>query len=169
VDGYLTTGFSIGDRISIDAMFQGRFGQTKYSLQGWWRWAARKQAELNALPLEWTDAKSTSGCGACEVAEAQYGSSGEYDLWVNEASFIRFKELSVSYLVPESLAQKVGASRGTVSIASRNLAMLWTNWPEWPFHDPEISDATSTFTQEPQEDSGIPPLTSITLTVRLTR
>ena len=169
VDGYLTTGLTIGDRLSIDAMFQGRFGQTKYSLQGWWRWAARKQAKLNALPLTWDDASSTSGCGTCEVAEAQYGSSGEFDLWVNEASFIRFKELSVSYLVPESLAEKLGASRGTVSIASRNLAMLWTNWPEWPFHDPEISDATSTFTQEPQEDSGIPPLTSITLTVRLTR
>lgn len=161
VDGYLTTGITIGNRLTLDAMFQGRFGQTKYSLQGWWRWAARKQAKLNALPLEHDDIN--------EVAEAQYGSSGEFDLWVNEASFIRFKELSLSYLLPESLAARVGASRGTVSLASRNLAMLWTNWPEWPFHDPEISDATSTFTQEPQEDSGIPPLTSITLTIRLTR
>jgi TonB-linked SusC/RagA family outer membrane protein len=160
VDGYLTTGISIGD-LTIDAMFQGRFGQTKYSLQGWWRWASRKQAKLNVLPLEHDDIN--------EVAEAQYGSSGEFDLWVNEASFIRFKELSLSYAIPESLAAKVGSTRGTVSLASRNLAMLWTNWPEWPHHDPEIVDATSTFTQEPQEDSGIPPLTSITLTIRLTR
>ena len=72
-------------------------------------------------------------------------------------------------MIPESLAARLGSSRGTVSLGSRNLAMLWTNWPEWPFHDPEISDATATFTQEPQEDSGIPPLTSITLTIRLTR
>ena len=114
---------------------------------------------MNLLPLEHDDIN--------EVAEAQYGSSGEFDLWVNEASFVRWKELSVSYRMPESWAQKIGASRGTVSVASRNLAMLWTNWPEWPHHDPEITDATSTYTSEPQEDAGVPPLMSLTLTVRL--
>ena len=160
-DGYLTTSITIGDRLTIDALVQGRFGQTKYDLQGWWRYSSRQQARLNLYPLEHDD--------ITEVAEAQYGSSGEFDLWVNSASFIRWKELSLSYLIPDSWAQKIGTSRGTVSLSSRNLAMLWTNWPEWPHHDPEITDATATFTQEPQEDAGIPPLMSLTLTVRLTR
>jgi hypothetical protein len=159
LEASFTTAITIGDRLTIQSLVQARMGQTKYDLQGWWRYSGRQQAKLNLLPLEHDDIN--------EVAEAQYGSSGEFDLWVNEASFVRWKELSVSYRMPESWAQKIGASRGTVSVASRNLAMLWTNWPEWPHHDPEITDATSTYTSEPQEDAGVPPLMSLTLTVRL--
>jgi TonB-linked SusC/RagA family outer membrane protein len=158
-EGSFTTAITIGDRLTIEGLVQARVGQTKYDLQGWWRYSGRQQAKLNLLPLEHDDIN--------EVAEAQYGSSGEFDLWVNEASFVRWKELSVSYLMPDSWAQKVGASRGSLSLASRNLMMIWTNWPEWPHHDPEITDATATFTQEPQEDAGVPPLMSLTLTVRL--
>ncbi len=157
----LGTSFTIGERLTIDALAQGKFGQTKYDLQGWWRYAALQTALLNADPRNHDD--------ITEVAEAQEGAFGEFALWVNEASFLRFRELSATYQLPESVVERVGTTRGSISLSARNLGMLWTNWPEWPHHDPEVIDPSNTFTgnREPQEDSAVPPLTSLTVTVRL--
>jgi TonB-linked SusC/RagA family outer membrane protein len=150
----------LGDRLTIDALVQGKIGQSKYDLQGWWRYAAFQQTEINLFPRDHP---------ITDVAEAQYGASGEFALWVNEASFLRFRELSMTYQLPDVMAQKLGSTRGSLSLSARNLGMLWTNWQEWPHHDPEVVDPSNTFSgnREPQEDSGIPPLTSFTLTVRL--
>lgn len=152
--------FTIGERLTVDALVQGKIGQTKYDLQGWWRYGAIQQSELTYRPLDYDIRK---------VAEAQFGSTGEYDLWVNEASFVRFRELSLTYQMPDEWLGPVRSTRGSLSLSARNLAMLWTNWPEWPHHDPEVVDPSNTFSgnREPQEDSAVPPLTSITLTVRL--
>ncbi|MBT8485309.1 MAG: SusC/RagA family TonB-linked outer membrane protein [Phycisphaerae bacterium] len=153
--------FTIGDRLTIDALAQGKFGQTKYDLQGWWRYAALQTALLNADPRNHDD--------ITEVAEAQEGAFGEFALWVNEASFFRFREVSATYQLPGSIVEKIGSTRGSVSLSARNLGMIWTNWPEWPHHDPEVIDPSNTFSgnREPQEDSAVPPLTSLTLTIRL--
>ena len=152
--------FTIGERLTVDALVQGKIGQTKYDLQGWWRYGAIQQSELTYNPLDYDIRK---------VAEAQFGSTGEYDLWVNEASFVRFRELSLTYQMPDEWLGPVRSTRGSLSLSARNLAMLWTNWPEWPHHDPEVVDPSNTFSgnREPQEDSAVPPLTSITITVRL--
>ena len=154
--------FQIGDRLTLDALVQGKIGQTKYDLQGWWRYAAFQQTRVNLFPREHD---------ITDVAEAQFGASGEFALWVNEASFVRFRELALTYQMPDSWASRLGSNRGSVSVAMRNLGMLWTNWQEWPHHDPEVVDPSNTFTgnREPQEDSGIPPLMSLSLTVRLGR
>jgi hypothetical protein len=71
--------------------------------------------------------------------------------------------------MPESWLGFVSASRGQFSVAARNLGMVWTNWYAYPYHDPEVIDPSNTFSgnREPQEDSGIPPLTSITFSLRL--
>ncbi len=152
--------FTIGERLTVDALVQGKIGQTKYDLQGWWRYGAIQQSELTYNPLDYDIRK---------VAEAQFGSTGEYDLWVNEASFVRFRELSLTYQMPEEWLGPIRSTRGSLSLSARNLAMLWTNWPEWPHHDPEVVDPSNTFSgnREPQEDSAVPPLTSINITVRL--
>ena len=161
VEGSFSTGVTIADRLTIDAMFQGKIGQTKYDLQAWWRYAAYQQTELNYFP-ERFDVR--------DVAEAQYGNSGEFALWVNEASFVRFRELSATYRMPNAWVGRVGASQGTISLAARNLGLLWTNWPEAQNHDPEIVDPSNTFSgnREPQEDAVLPPLMSLVFTLRLT-
>jgi TonB-dependent SusC/RagA subfamily outer membrane receptor len=156
----LASSFRLGERLTIDALVQGKFGQTKYDLQAWWRYAAYQNTRLNVFPQEYD---------INDVAEAQFGASGEFALWVNEASFMRFRELAVTYRLPDAWVQRLGTSRGSFSLATRNLGMLWTNWQEWPHHDPEILDPSNTFSgnREPQEDDGIPPLMSVTLTLRL--
>jgi hypothetical protein len=51
---------------------------------------------------------------------------GTYD-----AGFLRLRELSASYTMPNTLARRVGASGATVSLAGRNLMMLWTAQDGW--------------------------------------
>jgi len=48
-----------------------------------------------------------------------------------QAGFLRLRELSASYTLKSSLTQKIGASGGSVTIAGRNLSMLWTAEQGW--------------------------------------
>ncbi len=43
--------------------------------------------------------------------------------------FIRFRELSVAYTLPTSLAGKMKARNATVSLVGRNIGLLWTRFP----------------------------------------
>jgi TonB-dependent starch-binding outer membrane protein SusC len=52
--------------------------------------------------------------------------SAQYD-----ASFLRLREVSASYDLPETLAERVGARRGSISFGVRNVAMLWTGEHGW--------------------------------------
>ena len=46
---------------------------------------------------------------------------------VNDASYTKLREISLSYTLPQSLATRIGAARAQVSIAGRNLH-TWTNY-----------------------------------------
>ena len=59
------------------------------------------------------------------VAEIQ---AGIPDFYINDASFLKLREVSVSYTLPEVWAQAIGASRALVSLAGRNL-YTWTRYP----------------------------------------
>jgi TonB-linked SusC/RagA family outer membrane protein len=99
---------------------------------------------------------------------------GTYD-----AGFLRLRELSASYALPNTLARRVGAAGGTVSLAGRNLMMLWTAQDGWGTSrdgmitvplgnqhvwDPEIR-AVGQFSNGFQ--TILPPTASVTATVRL--
>jgi TonB-linked SusC/RagA family outer membrane protein len=55
------------------------------------------------------------------------------DTWINDSSFWRLRELSLSYTVPGTLAQRFRASRATITMAGRNLH----TWTDWTGLDPE--------------------------------
>jgi TonB-linked SusC/RagA family outer membrane protein len=48
-----------------------------------------------------------------------------------KAGFLRLRELSASYTVKSSLLSRVGASAGSVTLAARNVSMLWTAMQGW--------------------------------------
>jgi len=63
--------------------------------------------------------------------------SGSTLPFVTKADFVKLREVSLSYTLPQSVAQRVGTEELTVTLAGRNLAM-WTNYlgmdPEVNFH-----------------------------------
>lgn len=98
---------------------------------------------------------------------------------VYEAGFLRLREVSLSYDLPASLAGRVGADRGMVSVGMRNLAMLWTAEEGWDtprsglvtekiagMHvwDPEVR---ATGANSVGYQTVLPPTASVTMTLRL--
>jgi TonB-linked SusC/RagA family outer membrane protein len=47
------------------------------------------------------------------------------------ASFVRLRELSATYTLPTGFVGKLGANRGSIGLAMRNVAMLWTGEQGW--------------------------------------
>jgi len=96
------------------------------------------------------------------------------------ASFLRLRELSATYNMQPSITRRIGASNASLSVAARNLSMLWTQQDGWNTSrdglvkieiadqhvwDPEIRAVG-------QLSSGfqtiLPPTASFTTTLRLT-
>ena len=47
------------------------------------------------------------------------------------AGFLRLREVSGSYNLPKSLMGRIGVNSGTLTVAGRNLMMLWTQQDGW--------------------------------------
>ena len=96
------------------------------------------------------------------------------------AGFLRLRELSATYTLDQRMAQRLRASGATVSVAGRNLSMLWTAQHGWnTSRDGEIYvDIANQHVWDPeiravgQLSNGfqtiLPPTASFTTTLRLT-
>ncbi len=83
------------------------------------------------------------------IAEIQ--AAGPYvDVLVDDADFLKLRELSVSYAVPPEWAERIGASRGSITLAGRNL-YTWTKFmglePESTFNGGSRGGAFSLWEQ----------------------
>ena len=97
-----------------------------------------------------------------------------------KAGFLRLRELSATYTLGNRLVQRLGASGGSLSVAGRNLSMLWTAQQGWnTSRDGEIYvDIAHQHVWDPeiravgQLSNGfqtiLPPTASFTTTLRLT-
>ncbi|MHB1168734.1 MAG: TonB-dependent receptor domain-containing protein [Longimicrobiales bacterium] len=94
------------------------------------------------------------------VAQVQSGSW--HDFAVADASFVKLRELSVSYLLPGSITQRIGADVTRLTLTGRNLK-TWTDWPsldpETYFLSHQFDKWSQTFTPHPM---------SVLLTVNVT-
>jgi TonB-linked SusC/RagA family outer membrane protein len=96
------------------------------------------------------------------------------------AGFLRLRELSATYTMPARFVSRLGASGGSISVAGRNLSMLWTAQEGWnTSRDGEIYvDIDHQHVWDPelravgQLSNGyqtiLPPTASFTTTLRLT-
>jgi hypothetical protein len=97
-----------------------------------------------------------------------------------KAGFLRLRELSASYNLPNGMAHRIGSQSASLSLAARNVAMLWTAQDGWNTSrdglvhvpianqhvwDPEIR-AVGQLSNGYQ--TILPPTSSITATLRVT-
>lgn len=154
-EGSINTTVTLFDRIRVKAMLDFQRGQAKYLTDRWNQCAWKMSCEINYYPERFD---------VIDAAAAQNG--GWYDFqWTTGVSsdFARLREVSVEYTVPESWAQRMGATSGTVSLGARNLL----TFTDYPGLDPEIMDMTSSIS-EPNDQAIIPPLRQFMITVHLT-
>ncbi len=98
---------------------------------------------------------------------------------VYKAGFLRLREISASYNLPDQFVGKIGAQRGTVNFGMRNVAMLWTAQNGWSTaRDGSVREPLANMIVWDPEVRGtgqasvgyqtvMPPTASATLTLRL--
>lgn len=69
------------------------------------------------------------------IASVRAGTDALPDSYIKDASFTRFRELSVAYTLPSRMSSIGRFSRATVTLAGRNLH----TWTDYPGLDPEAS------------------------------
>ena len=153
VDGYYpdliySFGFNLGyKRFSLNAFFQGVSGITS-RVTGWgvdpfhqgaapttkWRNAWTPENRSNTLPKIYVQGYS----GIQNYASSTY--------YLQDASYLRLKNVILSYELPTSLVQKAGASGVSVYVSGDNLFTI----TDYEGGDPERSSPTGNFAQYPQ-------------------
>ena len=151
--GSINTMVSILDRVRIRGLVDFMVGQSKYVTDRWNRCAWIQNCEINVYP-ERFDVR--------DVAAAQNGGANEFGYTIQDASFARFRELSIEYSFPDSWASVLRARSGSISIGGRNLG-VWTKYPDL---DPETAH-TNGSVGEPEDQSILPPLRQFSFTIRL--
>ncbi len=73
----------------------------------------------------------------------QYGQS-RYELYIQENTYFKMRELSLAYAIPSNIAQKLGASSIQVSTFGRNLFFFYRNIKDL---DPEVLTGGSRWAQ----------------------
>lgn len=116
-----------GDRVVATGLLAYRGGQKLYNNTGAWRNGNSNTRELN-------DPESPLADQARAVASKFLGTNAGY---IEDATFWRLRELSVTYHSPEAWASSIGARDLSFTLAGRNLGL----WTDYSGLDPEISSA----------------------------
>jgi len=117
-------------RVRLGALFDFRGGQKLYNSTESWRALQNITRSLNdpATPL---------ADQARAVASARLGSEAGY---VEDASFWKLREVSLTFMVPERWTQRVNSQKASLTLAGRNLA----TWSDYSGLDPEVNQTGQT-------------------------
>jgi hypothetical protein len=124
VEMSLSTDLAVGSRLRFHALFTSMQGHKRFDNTMRQRCKLYVMCRVNFYPEEMDPL----------MAAALKGGDQIIDPWVNDASFIRLKELSATYELPETYVQRFGMSRATLQVAGRNL-LTFTDWTQ---SDPEV-------------------------------
>jgi TonB-linked SusC/RagA family outer membrane protein len=154
-EGSVMPSLSFLERFKLNAMVDFKLDQYKWDHNERVRCALNLVCRENMFPLEYDP-----------VVIAAYQEADRFgEQYINDASFAKLREVSLSYNVPSSFAARLGASRAAVMLAARNLH----TWTKWNGMEPEamfLGGARGGFVQ--LEQNNIPQLTQFVTTFNIT-
>jgi hypothetical protein len=139
----LSGDITLFQNITISTMFERRGGHKQLDMTTSFRCVSQdanpfyNQCSALANP-EATLEEQAAFIGARFMGATNYG-------YIQDATFTKWRELSVRFGIPESLGNRVGALKGAaLTLSGRNLK----TWTDYTGLDPEINEAGgSNFTQ----------------------
>jgi len=90
--------------------------------------------------------------------------TGLNEAFFQDASFVKLREVSASYTLPENWLKSVGVSRAVVTLAGRELH----TWTDYRGVDPEVNALASASNALSFDQGVIPPLSQLVATINLT-
>ncbi|KAA2243604.1 TonB-dependent receptor [Chitinophaga agrisoli] len=127
---------------TLSVMLQGATGYQIFSQTLAYMWGgvgdARNATTKEALDM-WTPERETD-VPAFSATTAKYNNSSRF---VYDASYMKLKNLSLTYHIPDHLLSKIKLRNLEVYVSGQNLFVVTS----YPGYDPEISNATNAITQ----------------------
>lgn len=162
-EGALTSSLTVSNRLQFRAQLDFKGGNSLFFHDGW------------ILCTTYLICESSPGIRPEAVdpilaAESQIGADNvAVSSWVSKADFVKLRELSVSYEMPERWAARVGAARANIAVTARNLH-TWTSYigldPE--SFRPHLIEAGSLTPYSYRDQGGMPSLASFQAIVTMT-
>ena len=81
-----------------------------------------------------------------------------------DASFVKFRQLSATYRLPADWAARLGASAGSLTLSGRNLH----TWSKWWTGDPEVQDILTGVNLLNLQQGDLPHPTQFLMSIQLT-
>jgi len=154
-EGAFSNTVTLFNRLRLYAQFDFKFGMEKFDNTYRVRCALFFVCRENVEPSFTEDRTRVAGYRAGPALGSQF---------ISDAGFVKLREVSASYLVPNSLLRGTGLRAATLSVAARNL-YTWSNWtglePETMF----LSGGRGGFVAV--EQNSIPQLAQITTTLNI--
>jgi len=116
VEGAFGPSVSLWNRLRVEGLFDFKTGYRKLDGNTRVRCTIFIRCIENFRPLQGNP---------ITVAEIQ---NGIPDFYINDASFLKLRQVTASYMLPDPWVRAVGASRAIVSLTGRNL-LTWTRYP----------------------------------------
>lgn len=141
-EGALHSTMTLFRNVRLYAQFDGKFDYKIYNLSRDFRDRTFKNsAEVN-LPADQGgyslyELIRHNGPFVTTTAGTAVGNSLVRDAYMVSGDYMRFRELSVTWMLPATVTQRLRVEGGSLSIGGRNLA-LWTKYDGW---DPEVNGA----------------------------
>jgi hypothetical protein len=124
----ITPSLTLGKYVRMTATFDHRAGQKNFNLTGVYR---------NAIFLNGAAVQAPNAGNVAQQAAAQLASFGLYAGYIEDASFTKLREVTLTLTLPQRFAAQAHAASATLTFAGRNLH-TWTNYTGL---DPELNAA----------------------------
>ncbi len=124
--GSLSSTITVVQRLHLYGLVDGRFGNKLFNSTEQFRCGLGNCAARN-------DPKSSLAAQAAAVANIKGSQAG----YIEDADFIKLREISLTYDAPAKLSHRIGAASLSFTIAGRNLA----TWTKYKGLDPELNEA----------------------------
>jgi len=151
VIGAIANTFTVGRRVTVYGMVDFKRGHRLLNANDANR-CSFGVCEARFFPKQY----STAYLAAIQPSSI---TAGVLDPFIQDASFVKLREVSVTYELPDTWLAGAGVSRAALSIAARNLA----TWTRYNGIDPEVRYQGIT----PQDQGLVPALTQIVTTLNL--
>ncbi len=148
IEGAFTSSLTLFKRLTISSMVDWKTGLVHGDNDTTVRCALFHNCEAWFNPLNFDP-----------IFVAQIQSSSWHNFAAADASFLKIREVSVSYLFQERVAKRIGAGMLRLTVAGSNLH----TWSKWPSLDPESYFLINTFDKWSQTFTPTPMSVSFTI------
>jgi TonB-linked SusC/RagA family outer membrane protein len=157
-EGALSSTVTLGGRLRLYGLIDFKTGFKKWDHVTRVRCSLFNVCEHNADPTKFVESEP--------ARLAAYQESDRFGAeYIRDSGFLKLREISTSYILPDAWTRRFGVSRATITVAGRNIH----TWTDWTGIDPEarfLSGARGGF--GPLEQNHMPQLASFVTTIDVT-